>query len=146
MISAKLREGRRSTSEKIAAGGDERGRSHRAPAVAVNGPSAVSDQLQRRTVSFTPTLAGSVYMLSVEARGTNLARSGTERMPGRRRAARQRRRQGATPRLGTAPRSLSVFSDGLRKLLRAGVAGGLVRIASYPDRDDRQDAAPRATT
>ena len=44
--------------------------------VAVNGPSAVAVPFSA-PLSFAST-AGSVYMLSVEARGTNLARSGTE--------------------------------------------------------------------
>lgn len=61
--------------EKIAAGTNVIATATSA-AVAVNGASAVPVAFSA-PVSFAPA-AGSVYMLSVEARGTNLARSGTE--------------------------------------------------------------------
>ena len=61
--------------EKIAAGTAVVGTATGAP-VPVNGPSAVGVTFSA-PLSFAPT-AGSVYMLSVEARGTNLARSATE--------------------------------------------------------------------
>jgi hypothetical protein len=67
---AKLREGAVSLA-KIAAGTNLIATASSA-AVAVDRPSAVSG-----TLSFTPT-AGSLYLMSVEARSTNLARSGTE--------------------------------------------------------------------
>ena len=74
VTNAKLRQGAVNF-EKIAAGTNVIGTATGAP-VAVNGPSAVPVTFSA-PLSFTPT-AGSVYMLSVEARGTNLARSGTE--------------------------------------------------------------------
>jgi hypothetical protein len=74
VTSAKLRQGAVSL-EKIAAGTNVVGTAT-STAVAVNGPSAVAVPFSA-PLSFTPT-AGSVYMLNVEARGTNLARSGTE--------------------------------------------------------------------
>ncbi|HKZ12513.1 MAG TPA: hypothetical protein VJL81_01575 [Solirubrobacterales bacterium] len=74
VTNAKLRQGAVNF-EKIAAGTNVIGTAISAP-VAVDGPSAVPVTFSA-PLSFTPT-AGSVYMLSVEARGTNLARSGTE--------------------------------------------------------------------
>ena len=74
VTNAKLREGAVSLA-KIAAGTNVIGTAV-SPAIAVNGPSAVPVSFSA-PLSFTPT-AGSVYMLSIEARGTNLARSGTE--------------------------------------------------------------------
>ena len=74
VTNAKLRQGAVNF-EKIAAGTNVIGTAISAP-VAVDGPSAVPVTFSA-PLSFTPT-AGSVYMLSVEARGTSLARSGTE--------------------------------------------------------------------
>lgn len=74
VTNAKLREGSVSLA-KIAAGTNVVGTTT-SPAIAVNGASAVPVSFSA-PLSFTPT-AGSVYMLSVEARGANLARSGTE--------------------------------------------------------------------
>ncbi|HTT95837.1 MAG TPA: hypothetical protein VMF55_14280 [Solirubrobacterales bacterium] len=74
VTNAKLREGSVSLA-KIAAGTNVVGTTTSAP-IAVNGPSAVPVTFAA-PLSFTPT-AGGVYMLSVEARATNLARSGTE--------------------------------------------------------------------
>jgi hypothetical protein len=71
---AKLREGAVNFS-KIAAGTNVIATAT-SPAVAVNGPSAVSVSFSG-PLSFTPA-ANSVYMMSVEARSTDLARSGTE--------------------------------------------------------------------
>lgn len=73
VTNAKLREGAVNLA-KIAAGTNVVGTAT-SPAIAVNVPSAVPVSFSA-PLSFTPT-AGSVYMLSVEARGT-LARSGTE--------------------------------------------------------------------
>jgi hypothetical protein len=61
--------------EKIAAGTNVVAAATGAP-VPVNGPSAVPVAFNA-PLSFAPA-AGAVYMLSVEARGTNLARSGSE--------------------------------------------------------------------
>lgn len=74
VTTAKIRQGAVNL-EKIAAGTNVVGTAA-SPAIAVNGASAVAVSFSA-PLSFTPT-AGSVYMLSVEARGTNLARSGTE--------------------------------------------------------------------
>jgi hypothetical protein len=74
VTNAKLRQGAINL-EKIAAGTNLVGTAT-STATAVNGPSAVGVTFTA-PLSFTPT-AGSVYMLSVEARGTNLARSATE--------------------------------------------------------------------
>jgi hypothetical protein len=74
VTNAKLRQGAVNL-EKIAAGTNLIGTAS-SPAIAVNGASAVPVSFSA-PLSFTPT-AGSLYMLSVEARGTNLARSGTE--------------------------------------------------------------------
>jgi hypothetical protein len=74
VTNAKLRQGAVSL-EKIAAGTNVVGTSS-SPAIAVSGASAVPVSFSA-PLSFTPA-AGSVYMLSVEARSTNLARSGTE--------------------------------------------------------------------
>lgn len=74
VTNAKLRPGAVNL-EKIAAGTNVIATATSAP-VAVDGPSAVPVAFNA-PLSFTPT-AGSLYMLSIEARGTNLARSGTE--------------------------------------------------------------------
>lgn len=74
VTNAKLRQGAVNL-EKIAAGTNVVGTATSA-ATPVSGASAVPVTFSA-PLSFTPT-AGSVYMLSVEARGTNLARSGTE--------------------------------------------------------------------
>jgi hypothetical protein len=74
VTNAKLRQGAVNF-EKIAAGTNVVGTAS-SSAIAVNGPSAVAVSFNA-PLSFTPT-AGSVYLLSVEARGTNLARSATE--------------------------------------------------------------------
>jgi hypothetical protein len=74
VTNAKLRQGAVNF-EKIAAGTTVVATAS-SSTIAVNGPSAVAVSFNA-PLSFTPT-AGSVYMLSVEARGTNLARSGTE--------------------------------------------------------------------
>jgi hypothetical protein len=74
VTNAKLRQGAVNL-EKIAAGTNVVGTAI-SPAIAVNGAAAVAVSFSA-PLSFTPT-AGSVYMLSVEARGANLARSGTE--------------------------------------------------------------------
>jgi hypothetical protein len=74
VTNAKLREGAVSLA-KIAAGTNVVGTAT-STATAVNGPSAVTLSFSA-PLSFTPT-AGSVYMMSVEARGSDLARSGTE--------------------------------------------------------------------
>ena len=74
VTNAKLRQGAVSL-EKIAAGTNVVGTATSA-ATPVSGAGAVPVSFSA-PLSFTPT-AGSVYMLSVEARGTNLARSGTE--------------------------------------------------------------------
>lgn len=74
VTNAKLRQGAVNL-EKIAAGTNVVGTAT-SGAVAVNGASAVAVTFSA-PLSFTPT-AGSVYMLSVEARSSNLARSGTE--------------------------------------------------------------------
>jgi hypothetical protein len=74
VTTAKLRQGAVDL-EKIAAGTNVVATALGAP-VPVNGPSAVPVTFNA-PLSFAPA-AGIVYMLSVEARGTNLARSGTE--------------------------------------------------------------------
>ena len=74
VTTAKLRQGTVNL-EKIAAGTNVIGTAS-SPAIAINGASAVPVTFGA-PLSFTPTV-GSVYMLSVEARGTNLARSGSE--------------------------------------------------------------------
>lgn len=74
VTNAKIRQGSVNL-EKIAAGTNLVGTATSAP-VAVNGPGAVPVTFSA-PISFAPA-AGSLYMLSVEARGTNLARSGTE--------------------------------------------------------------------
>jgi hypothetical protein len=74
VTNAKLREGSVNLA-KIAAGTNVVGTAT-SPAIAVNGAAAVGVNFSA-PLSFTPT-AGSVYMLSVEARAANLARSGTE--------------------------------------------------------------------
>jgi hypothetical protein len=71
---AKLREGAVNLS-KLAAGTNLIATAS-SSAVAVDGPGAVNVSLSG-ALSFTPT-AGSPYLMSVEARSTNLARSGTE--------------------------------------------------------------------
>ena len=74
VTNAKLRQGAVSL-EKIAAGTNVVGTATSA-ATAVSGAGAVPVSFS--TPLSCPPTAGSVYMLSVEARGTNLARSGTE--------------------------------------------------------------------
>lgn len=74
VTNAKIREGAVSLG-KIAAGTFVVGTSTSSPA-AVNGASAVGVSFPT-PISFTPA-AGSVYMMSFEARGANLARSGAE--------------------------------------------------------------------
>ncbi|HXF31245.1 MAG TPA: hypothetical protein VN522_06960 [Solirubrobacterales bacterium] len=74
VTNVKLRDGSVNLA-KIAAGTNVVATATSVP-VAVDGPSAVPVAFSA-PLSFTPA-AGSVYMLSVEARGTNLARTGTE--------------------------------------------------------------------
>jgi hypothetical protein len=74
VTNSKLREGAVSYA-KIAAGTNVVATAT-SSSVAINGPSAVQVGFPT-PISFTP-VAGSVYLMSVEARSTNLARSGTE--------------------------------------------------------------------
>jgi hypothetical protein len=74
VTNAKLREGAVNLA-KIAAGTNVIATATSSP-VAVDGPSAVPVSFNA-PLSFTPA-TGSVYLMSIEARGTNLARSGTE--------------------------------------------------------------------
>ncbi len=74
VTNAKIREGAVNLG-KIAAGTFVVATATSSP-VAVNGPSAVPVSFPT-PISFTPA-AGNVYLMSVEARGSNIARSGTE--------------------------------------------------------------------